>query len=186
MLLSRMNCFSFKKPQKLKIIRVVHLNGHVEDYDYPVSVSEVIGNSNKHLVFTPAQFLSHGSKPLKNSIMLERGQVYFLLPHSTFHAGASTVDLAPIAKKLNAIARSARSGGQNSGRHQNWAVNLGAGSSPVWGSPGRLTGRDVISVEADDFGAQGSTKSRIWKPILETIRERSFNRRSESDLQEKC
>lgn len=188
MLVSRMNCFSLKKSEKLKSIRVVQLNGKVEDYDYPVSVSEVIGNSKKHFVFTPAQFLSHGSKPLKNSMMLERGQVYFLLPHSTFHSAASTVDLAPIAKKLNSIARS-RSGGKNnnscSGRHQNWALmNLSSPSA----SPSRVSGggRDVISVvEAENFEVQGSTKPRLWKPILETIRERSFNRRSESDLQDK-
>ncbi|KAH0649976.1 hypothetical protein KY284_029888 [Solanum tuberosum] len=35
------------------------------------------------------------------------------------------------------------------------------------------------------MGQRMSTKSPKWEPLLNTIRERSFNRRSESDLQEK-
>lgn len=135
-------CFSPKSCDILKSIRVVDLNGDVEDIDHPISVHEVMGKSQKHFVFTHAQLLSAASKPLKPDTMLEQGHIYYLLPHSLFQ---SPMDLVPLARKLSCIAKS---GATNTTR-------IG----------------------------ERSTKPRQWKPLLSTIREWSFNRRSESDLQ---
>ncbi|KAK4370067.1 hypothetical protein RND71_009542 [Anisodus tanguticus] len=63
------------------------------------------------------------------------------------------------------------------------------GTSPIWNSPpsspnNPFSGRG-IRVEPQTRLQRISTKSPKWEPFLDTIRERSFNRRSESDLQEK-
>ncbi|TMW92005.1 hypothetical protein EJD97_013616 [Solanum chilense] len=140
-------CFSPKSCDIIKTIRVVHLNGHVEDFDHPISVHELMAKSQKHFVFTHAQLLSAASKPLNPDTKLEQGHIYYLLPKSLFQSSVSPMDLVPIARKLSCIAKSG-----------------------------------ATNTTSSKFGER-SNKSRAWKPVLSTIRELSFNRRSESDLQ---
>ncbi|KAL5549459.1 hypothetical protein UlMin_004690 [Ulmus minor] len=149
-------CFSCKPSQTSfsNSVRVVHLNGLVEVFEYNVSVSEVIGKLTKHFVCTPAQLLSTGSRPLKPETLLEPGQIYLLLPFSALQADVSPLDLVSLVKKLTAIAKSGRCEAYKS-----------SGASP-------------------SLRQNGSSPARSWKPKLDPIRERSFNRRSESDLQE--
>ncbi|CAK9182363.1 unnamed protein product [Ilex paraguariensis] len=182
-------CWSCKSSSAFNTIRVVHLNGYVEDFEHPVTVSEVTGKPPKHFVITQAELLSTGTKPLRPDAILEPGHIYFLLPYSTFQSNVSPMELAPLARKLTAIAKSSRSN-TNSAR-----VNISSsphGLSPIWGSPASSPSRfsdQCKGVEPEwgvtGYGLQKSSKSRSWKPLLATIRERSFNRRSESDLQEK-
>ncbi|KAL3533269.1 hypothetical protein ACH5RR_006790 [Cinchona calisaya] len=173
-----------------KTVRVVQLNGYVEEFDYPVSVTEVTAKLPKHFVCTHAQLLSTCSKPLMPGTFLEPGQIYFLLPCSVFQSNVSLVDLAPLVKKLNNIAKTCRSKGQSGNRNSYSGLN-GSTSSPVWRSPASsnrfsdMHGREETENCSTAFDPPRSSKSRSWKPILATIRERSFNRRSESDLQEK-
>ena len=175
-------CFSCKPSQTSfsNSVRVVHLNGLVEVFEYNVSVSEVIGKLTKHFVCTPAQLLSTGSRPLKPETLLEPGQIYLLLPFSALLADVSPLDLVSLVKKLTAIAKSGRceaykSSGASPSLRQN-------GSSPGWGSPSRSPNR--FAEPEMGFVMQRSCRARSWKPKLDPIRERSFNRRSESDLQE--
>ncbi|KAK0571136.1 hypothetical protein LWI29_011625 [Acer saccharum] len=148
-------CSSSSK-STIKNIRVVHLNGHVEDFMFPVSVSQVTGRSQKHFLCTAAQLLVIGSKPLKPDTLLEPGHIYFLLPSSALQADVSPLDLASLVKRLTAKAKSSKS---------------------QQGSPLRSPEMET--------GVKGLSRTRRpWKPILDTIREMSFNRRSESDLQE--
>ncbi|KAI5659438.1 hypothetical protein M9H77_28231 [Catharanthus roseus] len=98
------------------------------------------------------------------------GEIYFLLPFSVFQSILSSEDFVPIAKKLVSIAN-----------RKSWKITEDdhGGKSP-----------NNAKEETAGIGLAGglmrkSTKSRSWKPFLATIRERSFNRRSESDLQEK-
>lgn len=126
-------------------IRLVHLNGHIEEFDHPVTVYEVTRISPKHFVCTPAQLLSAYSKPLVPDTLLKPGQIYFLLPFSVFQSAVSPEDFKPAEENVT---------------EEQGIIDL-AGLM------------------------KKSTKSRSWKPILATIRERSFTRRSESDLQEK-
>lgn len=188
-------CFSFKigHSNKLKTIRVVHLNGYVEDFDHPISVSEVIGKPQKHFLFTQSQLLSTCLQPLNLDYMLQQGHFYFLLPHSTFQSSVSPIDLAPTAKKLSSIAKNPMA--YNKDKSSKKKLSKGTTSQRVWKSPTSSPNRfsnDGVRVEPEKgglmtygMGQRISTKSSKWEPLLETIQERSFNRRSESDLQEK-
>lgn len=154
---------------------MVHLNGYVEEFDPPTTVGQVTGKPALHFVCTAAQLLSVGSKPLKPEAQLEAGHVYFLLPISAFHSDASPVDMAGMVGKLTAIARTTPFTGKSSGSK--------TAPPPPSSSP---AGSQFMGVELMADGMKGSSKGRTWKPILATIRERSFNRRSESDLQKEC
>ncbi|KAK3221352.1 hypothetical protein Dsin_008377 [Dipteronia sinensis] len=160
----------------IKNIRVVHLNGHVEDFMFPVSVSQVTGRSQKHFLCTAAQLLVIGSKPLKPDTLLEPGHIYFLLPSSALQADVSPLDLASLVKRLTAKAKSSKSQQGSCSTSPLWS-QYRTSSSSIWNSPD-------TSPEMET-GVNGLSRTRRpWRPILDTIREMSFNRRSESDLQE--
>ncbi|KAH9805761.1 hypothetical protein KPL71_002523 [Citrus sinensis] len=117
----------------IKNVRVVHLNGCVEEFDYPVSVSQVTGRPPKHFIFTASQLLSAGLQPLKPDTLLERGNVYFLLPSTSFdYADVSPLTLAATVKKLTEKAKSG---------------NSVAMPSPPRNSPARSPSRTVNDVE---------------------------------------
>ncbi|KAJ7955831.1 DUF4228 domain-containing protein [Quillaja saponaria] len=101
-------CISSRSSSTFNNIRVVHLNGYVEDFDYPFSVSQVTCNPNKYFLCTPAQLLSTCSMPLRADTQLQPGQVYFMLPYSTLQADVSQLDLVALARKLTAIAKTSR------------------------------------------------------------------------------
>ncbi|CAI9760938.1 unnamed protein product [Fraxinus pennsylvanica] len=170
-----------------KSIRVVHFNGFVEDLEYPVTVSEVTGKPTKQFLFTHAQILS-GSVPLKPETILEPGRIYFMLPYSLLQSNVSPVELAPIARKLAALAQKCPPSKTGSGGQSFSSSRQGA--SPVWSSPASSPNRFSspragVELENDQASyAMQKSPARSWKPILATIREISFNRRSESDLQE--
>lgn len=161
-------------------VRVVDLNGYVEEFDYPVPVSQVTGRPPNHFVFTAAQLLSAASlKPLTAETLLEPGRIYFVLPASTFGHEFSPIDLAGIVKKLTAQAKSAgKSEANNSPRRKTLSPNPYSriSSSPAWNLPTRSPNRMADGVEK-------VSRKQSWRPILDTIREMSF-RRSHSDLQE--
>uniref|UniRef100_A0A2P2LYK9 Uncharacterized protein MANES_06G020600 n=1 Tax=Rhizophora mucronata TaxID=61149 RepID=A0A2P2LYK9_RHIMU len=170
-------CFSCRSsPEEFKnIIRVVHLDGYVEDFEYPVSVREVTGKSQKRYVCTGAELLSLGPKPLKPDAQLERGRIYFLLPRSTLEGDTSPMEFAPMVRRLTSIAKSSHF----------------QAKSPGTGSP--LSTHQCLSPLSascpnqfmETAGASPMTYGgRSWKPVLDTIRERSFNRRSESEMLE--
>ncbi|OMO59348.1 hypothetical protein COLO4_34244 [Corchorus olitorius] len=135
-------------------IRLVHLDGYVEDLNHPISVSEVMGEPPKQFLCTAAQLVSTcaGSKPLNPETQLQRGHIYFVLPLSTLQDYVSPLDMASLVKRLTATAKSV-------------SPKIIASSSRIKEMPCRA-------------------RRRSWKPILETIREISFTRRSESDLRE--
>ncbi|XP_030535577.1 uncharacterized protein LOC115744500 [Rhodamnia argentea] len=186
---------------KNKSVRVVHWNGFVEDFEEPITVGEVTGKPAKHFVCTPAQLLSAGSKPMKPQVTLEPGRIYFLLPYSTLQADVSPVDLSALVRKLMVKAKaspgrpSGTSPGQSSPARsfdpipiwnspsRNSTSGPSWGSSPSSSSPGRSPTR-LLGADGTVAG-QRSVGAKSWRPVLGTIRERSFNRRSESDLQEK-
>ncbi|KAK6147427.1 hypothetical protein DH2020_018339 [Rehmannia glutinosa] len=183
---------STSKSSKLKNIRIVHLDGYVEQLDYPITVAELTGNQPKHLLFTHSQLLSNISKPLKSDTVLEPGKVYYMLPYSLFGSNVSPMDLAPITRKLASTAQHKRYKSKSS--KKNMSSSMGGNYSPVCRSPANSS-MDQLSSDQSGVGVnmgndevllgmQKSSKSRSWKPILDTIREKSSNRRSESELQE--
>lgn len=145
---------SLSSSTTINSVRVVDLNGHVEEFDHPVSVSQVTGKQPKQFVFTAAQLLTAVLKPLKPETLLEPGRLYFLLPSSAFQmADVSPLDLAIIVKKLTAKAKSKNPEVRSRARSTFEAVE-------------RLPGK------------------RSWKPILDTIREISFRRSESAELWE--
>ncbi|KAI4344450.1 hypothetical protein L6164_011677 [Bauhinia variegata] len=170
-------CLSCRSSSKLKNVRVVHLSGYVEDFEAPISVNQVTGYPSKHFVCTSLQLLSCVSKPLMGDTQLQPGHVYFLLPYSIFQADVSPVDLASLAKRLTTIAKTSRG-----------ALSTQQGMGPVWASPSTSPGRLGVPEQNGTtitYGGRNSYRAQPWKPILDTIREKSFTRRSESDLQER-
>ncbi|KDP27451.1 hypothetical protein JCGZ_19812 [Jatropha curcas] len=155
-------CFSTKsssKPNNNRI-RVVHLNGYVEDFEYPISASEVTGKASKQFLCTPTQLLSTGSNPLNPNTQLHPGQIYFLLPYSTLKSDCSPMDFAALVKKLSSIAKAS---------HSNKCS----------------TSRSILNCHAtcsNRFEEAKRTANKPWKPILDTIREKSFNQKSESEV----
>uniref|UniRef100_A0A803Q7D2 DUF4228 domain-containing protein n=1 Tax=Cannabis sativa TaxID=3483 RepID=A0A803Q7D2_CANSA len=172
---------------EFKYVRVVHLNGYVECFEQPIPVSQVLEKPSKNFVCTPIELLSSGFRPLKPETLLQPGRIYFLLPYTTLQAEVSPIDLATLVKRLNAAAtKTSRSGSIKSSSSGLLASPLSSQligspssiwSSPSW-SPNRFAEPDCMS----DL-AQRSVRARSWKPILDTIREKSFHRRSESELQ---
>lgn len=188
-------CFSSTSSSTFKNnIRLVHLSGYVEDFEQPISVSQVTGgNPPTHFVCTSLQLLSSSSKPLKGDTQLQPGNVYFILPYSAFQAEFSAVDLASLAKRLTSIAktnnRSTKDRRKKSLKGGTTSSSLLSNQdgllSNVWGSPSRSPGRVGVAEQIGmAYEGRSSCRVRPWKPILDTIREKSFNRRSESDLQE--
>lgn len=154
-------------------IRVVHLNGYVEEFDHPVSVGQLITGSKppKTFICTPSQLLSNCSKPeLKPEKILEPGHVYFLLPYSTLQTDVSPVGLASLTRKLTKRAKSCKF----SGKFKSEKASHGGGEGEMQRK------KMMMGCRAE----MGPRLGRSWRPVLDTIRERSFNRRSESDLQE--
>ncbi|GKV00333.1 hypothetical protein SLEP1_g13040 [Rubroshorea leprosula] len=153
------------------IIRVVHLNGDVEAFEHPLTVNQVTGNGDteKEFLCTPAQLLSNYSKPLQPDTMLKPGHVYFLLPFSILQADVSPLDLASIAKKLTAKASCKMTRSPSST------------TSPLLG---HYEHEPVCNGNSPLSCPNMSTRARSWKPVLDTIREKSFSRSSESELQE--
>ncbi|GJX90709.1 hypothetical protein Tco_0344035 [Tanacetum coccineum] len=90
-------------------IRVVHIDGLVEDFESPKTINEIVGYYTKHFLTTPVQILQVGLIPLKNDTRLEPGRIYFLLPYAITRLNESSVDVLPLTKKLIKIAKTRKS-----------------------------------------------------------------------------
>ncbi|XWS73327.1 hypothetical protein CRYUN_Cryun02cG0119100 [Craigia yunnanensis] len=168
-------------PNTFNTIRLIHHNGYVEDFDHPISVSEIIGKPPKQFLCTAAQLLSAGSKLLNPDTQLQPGDLYFVLPLSTLQDDISPLDMASVLKRLTARAKSIRSDDVSPKTSPSWSQNsLGSIGNSSARSPRRPERREMT------YGLQKSCRmrARSWKPILDTIKEISFTRRSESDLRE--
>lgn len=178
-------CFSSRSSSTSKKIRLVHLSGYVEDFEQPISVNQVIPTRNPptHFVCTSLQLLSSCSKSLKGDTQLQPGNVYFMLPYSILQADVSPVDLASLAKRLTAKAKTSRCEGKK--LLKGVPLSNQDGLSSIWSSPsmspGRVSGAEQFGMA---YGGRSTCRGRLWRPLLDTIREKSFNRSSESDLKE--
>ncbi|KAJ4964325.1 hypothetical protein NE237_024264 [Protea cynaroides] len=174
-------CLSCRSvPASLDVIRVVHLSGLVEDYDHPITAGEITGKPPKYFLCSSTEYSFCSSQAFQPDIQLQKGQLYFLLPLSSLRWEASQVDFACLATRLTKIAK--RSGSSNS-RHSQ--------SNPVMGRSKSAPERILTSEEDRSVGENSvvtmdrermSVRARSWKPFLETINEKSFGQRTESDL----
>lgn len=94
-------------------VRVIHINGYVEDFDAPVTVGQVTGKpaageaqgQGRYVLCSSAHLLQPGRGPFRADDPLEAGTVYFLLPQSIFQSESSAVDLACLMNRLTSLAR---------------------------------------------------------------------------------
>ena len=158
-------CFSSRttSASTFNNIRVVHLNGFVEEFENPVNVAQVADKSPKHFLCTQVQLLSTCPKPLKPDTQLEPGNIYFLLPFSALQADVSPMDLASIVRKLTAMAKTSHCKSK-SPRISPLLSQNDSNPATTTSSPNRFMESET-SVVAYGGG------QRSWRPALDTIRE---------------
>ncbi|KAJ4964340.1 hypothetical protein NE237_024279 [Protea cynaroides] len=175
-------CLSCRSlPASSDVIRVVHLSGLVEDYDHPITAGEIIGNPPKYFLCSSTENSFCSSQAFQPDIQLQRGQIYILLPLSSLRWEASEVDFASLATRLTKLAK--RSGSTNSRHSQSNPVLERSKSAPervlsTSEEDTRVGQKSVVTLDRERMSVRAGT----WKPFLETINEKSFGRRSESDL----
>ncbi|GAA0141908.1 hypothetical protein LIER_42686 [Lithospermum erythrorhizon] len=70
----------------LDLVRIVHLNGQVEEITRPITAGEVLNNNPNHFLSTPcSQGVVNKNKILilSSESKLKRGCIYFLIPESS-------------------------------------------------------------------------------------------------------
>ncbi|XP_026427258.1 uncharacterized protein LOC113323197 [Papaver somniferum] len=68
----------------LDVIRIVHLNGHVEELTRPISAGEVLKANPNHVISKPSsQGVVRRILILSPETELKRGNIYFLIPSSS-------------------------------------------------------------------------------------------------------
>ncbi|KAL2488576.1 hypothetical protein Fot_41868 [Forsythia ovata] len=71
----------------LDLIRIVHLNGYVEEITHPVTAGEVLKNNPNHVLSKPScQGVVRRILILSPESELKRGSIYFLIPASSLPA----------------------------------------------------------------------------------------------------
>ncbi|XP_031477316.1 uncharacterized protein LOC116248581 [Nymphaea colorata] len=190
------SCFSLSPATNsgtFRCVRVVHLNGFVEDFTGPVAVREVASLESKQFVCSPAQLRLFDPHPLGQDAVLQPGQLYFLLPLSAFQSDTSPVNLAAIVARLTAAANQATSSSGsahvtcfssiwNRNRsctsiNQQETDSVQARFSSLWGQTGdysRINQLPSDSASSDPVLTSIGSKAHTWKPVLETIDEGSF------------
>lgn len=172
-------CLSLEQPSPpQKNVKVVHFNGDVEEFKPPVTAAQVGGGDSlgkNYFLCTATQLLCPNSKPLKPDTFLDPGRIYFIVPYTALQ---SDVDSVLLVKKLTKRAKSRRRPGESPGS----SFSSGSfGSDRV--SAQRLADGSTYTHRRADPDVGLSPVSRSWRPKLDSIKEKSFNRR-ESDLQD--
>lgn len=161
-------------------IRLVHLNGWTEEFEDAMTVAQVTGgDKQQHFVFAQAQLatlLNSKPKPLDSATQLQKGSIYFLLPLSIFNTEMSPIDLATISKRLTLAAaahKPSRIDNKKKKKKKQSKLEI----------RNRYADRYVpprINEALGDVDVNNDKQNTSWKPILESITERSFTR-AESD-----
>ncbi|CAA6662357.1 unnamed protein product [Spirodela intermedia] len=159
-----MGCvFSCRSGAAFEGVRLVHINGYVEEFPGPVTVDEVTGKAPSCCRLLP-------------------GRLYFLLPPTVLQSDTSPVDLAALATRLSAHARSggdAAAGGAARSRAKSGLLHSDeVGAAPAAGMMAEGGGEDTRGGGAVGGigGRMTASRARWWKPVLDTIEEKSFRR----------
>ncbi|XP_076930874.1 uncharacterized protein LOC143595838 [Bidens hawaiensis] len=141
----------------LDLIRIVHLNGHVEEITRPVTAGEVLKNYPNHVLSKPcSQGVVRKILILSNGSELKRGSIYFLIPASSVPENKRNPDLKQ--RKKNNIKKVADVAVDDV------AVDDMAGSNNLCS--------DVVVVAEKKVGhrrARRTVMAGEWKPHLESI-----------------
>jgi len=154
----------------LDLIRIVHLNGRVEEYGRPVAAGEILAANPNHVLSKPC---SQGVAVRRILIVspdseLERGEIYFLIPASS----------VPPEKKPQS--QQQKSALQAAGSHGDQLVVKKASSAVVGKtahhpkSNGRRELGDALSQKRLSSSSHrrrrsGGCRTAVWRPHLECI-----------------
>jgi len=155
----------------LDLIRIVHLNGRVEEYGRPVAAGEILAANPNHVLSKPC---SQGVAVRRILIVspdseLERGEIYFLIPASSvppekkpqpqqqktvLQAAGSHGDQLVVKKASSAVVGKTAHHPKSSGRRE-----LGDALSQKRSSPSSSHRRR----------RSGGCRTAVWRPHLECI-----------------
>ncbi|KAI3760373.1 hypothetical protein L1987_50768 [Smallanthus sonchifolius] len=140
----------------LDLIRVVHLNGYVEEITRPVTAGVVLKNYPNHVLSKPcSQGVVRRILILSNSSELKRGSIYFLIPSSSVPENKRNRPQVKDRKKVTKISTAAVPG-------------VSAGEKDVG-----LHCSDVVVVSEKKKGGHRRARRMVqageWRPHLESI-----------------
>ncbi|KAL4558414.1 hypothetical protein LXL04_036614 [Taraxacum kok-saghyz] len=142
----------------LDLIRIVHLNGYVEEITRPVTAGEVLKNYPNHVLSKPcSQGVVRRILILSNSSELKRGSIYFLIPSSSVPENKRNPQKKDPkkAKKITTVAVGIPAD-----------VSAGENAAPLHSS-------DVVVVSEKRKGghrrARRTVQAGEWRPHLESI-----------------
>ncbi|XP_027336810.1 uncharacterized protein LOC113850455 [Abrus precatorius] len=147
----------------LDLIRIVHLNGYVEEITRSITAGEVLEANPNHILSKPSsQGVVRRILILSPETELKRGSIYFLIPESSLpekkrHAGKGSINDSDLNKKSSSSKKSNKR------------------SDDDYSSPqcqGYLKVAHIVTKEKK-FSCRDRRKGRvgIWRPHLESISE---------------
>jgi len=169
---SRASCSRRAEVVSPHAIRVVHLNGQLDEFPAPVSVKRVLQNHPRHFICCSRDLSIVNCRPLQSDEDLRLGELYFLLPLSAIESDLSAEHLVALAAKLFAAARKEVSKAAQRRRSADSTCDLP--------EEGGCSMYQKILRSCDDpelkmaFKEHLISKSRSWRPRLNTIQETGF------------
>ncbi|CAL9207389.1 unnamed protein product [Musa hybrid cultivar] len=132
----------------LDVIRIVHLNGRVEEYSRQVSAGEILAANPNHIISKPcSQGVTRKILIVSPDSDLKRGHIYFLIPESAFPG--------PAGKE------------RKKKRHQKTSGDVAAKESDH--DNDRLSA--IVSEKKACHRRRRSGRVGVWRPRLESISE---------------
>ena len=141
----------------LDLIRIVHLNGYVEEITRPVTAGEILKANPNHVLSKPcSQGVVRRILILSPDSELKRGSIYFLIPASS----------VPDKKKSdnNAIKKSTKKS-----KKSTTTISSTAGFSDSIDCDRYLS--EIISEKKSSRRDRRSGRVGVWRPHLESISE---------------
>jgi hypothetical protein len=153
-------------------IRVVHLNGQLDEFQAPISVKRALQNDPRHFICCSRDLSGVHCRPLQQEEELRLGELYFLLPLSVLESDLSVENLVALAARLYAAARKGVSRAAQRRRSADSICDLpGECQSSIYEK--LLRSCDDLEVKMA-FREHVISKSRSWRPRLHTIQETGF------------
>lgn len=158
------SCARLTKVMNPDVIRVVYLSGQVDEFPAPVSAKQVLQDHPRHFIFNSRDLFGSSCPPLQPEDELRLGELYFLLPLSALQ---SAENLVALAAKLYAAAKKKASRRAQPRRSSDLKSDL----------PGERLAQMGDDTEVKmTLREQPISKSRSWRPSLQTIEETDFAR----------
>ncbi|CAN6336404.1 unnamed protein product [Urochloa humidicola] len=145
----------------LDLIRIVHLNGRVEEYGRPVAAGEILAANPNHVLSKPcSQGVVRRILIVSPDSELERGEIYFLIPAAS----------VPPEKKQKSTKQSLSAGSQG-GDDQMVRKESCHGKAGHPKSNGRrdLGGASSQKRSSSHRRRVSAGRTAVWKPHLECI-----------------